>query len=718
VAVHLALSWRMSGPIIQGDEGSYLGTANLLARGTGLLFRQSPFQPGYGALLWPVERITNSPELLYRAALVLNALAMGSLVVVVYAVSRWLVDPGAIGQRVAVAAVVSAYPPFLVDSNVAVELSVFVPLCVLAAWAVGRCAERRTWPRWAAAGLLAGACYAFHALGIVVVVAVLVLALLARRPLGERLLAATAAAAGIEVALLVVVLLLHRIIAWDHSLAAPAAGAVVSRSQAVAGLYSRNAAVHGHLLLLVYEVAGQVWYLACATVGLAVVGGVLAARATWRVVVERSRDPGDYVATFAGLVAAFGLSSSANRFIIGPKGAGQADLLIYGRYNEHLLAPLLAVGAAYVVRGAVRWRNVAPWAAVVVGVVGGCGVVLAHGRSAALLREPIVFFNVIGLQPLLHALGRIDVLVVSGLGIAAAVAVLALAALRRPAAALAPLLVVAGLASAVYSASSMVTDSRSRADQRVVIHALGLVDRVAGRPRCVAYDLSVGSEWTLANDQTFRPRTEFKPFDSQSRQTPCSDLVVSPRPDLDVSYPGARLMALENYEPTDLWVLPGTTQDRLAAAGLLLPVGFPAPLPAGAYAALVSVVGHVPEEVTPGTQIDVRLAVTNRGRTAPWPSRRGFVSGDGWVSLAVAWAPAGAPVVPIPTLMGSAARYQLDRELWPGETDDVAVALGVGPSGHPLAPGTYRVTVALVQEGFSFFATRGDAPLEFTVTVR
>ncbi|HEY2428525.1 MAG TPA: glycosyltransferase family 39 protein, partial [Acidimicrobiales bacterium] len=406
VAVHLVLSSRMAGPVIQGDEGAYMGTARFLATGVGILFRQSPYQPGWGALLFPVERTTADPTILYRAALVLNALALGSLVVVAYALSRWLIDPRAIGRRMAAAAVVAAYPAYLAYSNVALETSVFVPLCALTAWAVARCAERPTWRRWAVAGVLAGGCYGVHALGTIVVAAVLALAILARRPLHERLPGLVGCLAGIQVSALPSLLLLRRVIDYDRRITATPAVRVVSRAQAVIGLYNHNATLRGHAVLLAYEAAGQVWYLTAATAGLVVVGALVAAVAMWRVFVRRSRRPADFVAAFAGLLFGLGLFSSANRFIVGRQGTGQADALIYGRYNEHLLAPLLAVAAASLLRRRIRWRQVSAWSAAVLAVLAACGGLLVVGRSAAALRSPIVFVNGFGLQPALHRAGR------------------------------------------------------------------------------------------------------------------------------------------------------------------------------------------------------------------------------------------------------------------------------------------------------------------------
>jgi hypothetical protein len=711
-AVHLAIAAGMAGPVIQGDEGAYLGTASALARGTGLLYRPSPFQPGWSVLLWPVERLTSNPADLYRAALLLNGLCLSSVVVIAYAATRWFIDPSAVEWRMAAAAVVAAYPPFLAYSNVALEISVFIPLCALGAYTAGRCAERPTWSRWAAMGAVAGACYAVHAIGGAVIAAAIGLAVVVRRPLRQRLTAVVATLAGVQVTGVAALVLVERVIRDDRRVAGPAAVAVVSRGKAVVGLYNHNATLHHHFILLGYEIAGQVWYLAAATLGLAVIGGMAAAQATWRVVWRGSSRPGDFFAVFAGFVALAGLWTSAARFIVGPNGSGQADALIYGRYNEHVLAPLLILGVAQL--GALATRRGVALGIGAVAVTAGSGAVLDASRSAAGLHAPIVYLNVMGLQPALEASGRIDIALISAGAIGAVILVLVLVRWQGLLV-VAPLLVAAGVASAAYSASTMVSDSHQRQLQRVVIHAVGLVDRTAGPVRCVAYDKAISMEWTTANDQTFLPTVRFVPFDSATAGRPCSPLVLTQRLDLATSYPGARLMAAENYAASYLWILPGAVQDRLGRAGMLLPPGFPTALPAGAYRSQVRVLGSA----TTKSSVQLRLAVSNRGKGAPWLSERSFPAAatKGWVSVVAVLIPIGPTVAPASVLFAGAVRSQLPRELWPGETDIQTVTLDqVG--GSPLAAGRYQLTLGLVQEGYSYFAQRGDPPVRLDLVVK
>ena len=736
-SVHLGLSSAMSGPVVETDEAGYLGVASLLARGRGLIFEGSPYHPGYGAALWPVERLTSDPATLYRAALVLNALALAGLVVGVYLLTRWLVNPGAWALRTAIAVVVGVYPPFLAYGNIAIEINLFIPLCVFTAVAVAWAASHETAGRWAVAGLLAGACFVVHPEGGFVVVAALAIAGGARRPWAGRVRALVGVLAGIQAAAVPGTLLISRVLRYQtyHLLRAgalvgnavahgpvPATG-TQSRGKAVVDALSRTGLVANHRALLGYEIAGQVWYLVIGSAGLAVIGALVAGRAAWRVYATGAGDPADFVGAFALPLVALCVVFASDRFIVGPNGTGQADALLYGRYNDHVIAVVLVLGAVQLARLPTSTRRaVLGWGAAAAAVIAGCGVVLAHGRTAKALAAPVVYANVFALQPLLRLFGRVDVTAITLVGAVVGVGVVALARWQALAA-LAPALVVGGFASGAYSARSQVTDSAARTEQRVILRALSIVDRVSGPPACVGYDLPIENNWTTNTDQLYLPTTVLHRFSSATGEAPCSELALSQSLDLSAVYPGARLMALENFNPVRLWVLPGPVQADLLRAGALLPDGFPQALPQPAYQSRITVrpTGGT-RAVAGGQSATVDVTIANVGTGSPWPSRRGFVldrtTTTGWVSVASAWRPAGTPLGSPSRALATGARSDLAQPLWPGDQVSQPITIKADDAtGQPLAPGRYEVTIGLVQEGIDFFAGRGDPPVELQVDV-
>jgi len=732
VGVHLALSRPMAGPVIETDEAGYLGVASLLARGTGLIYEGAPYHPGYGALLWPIERLTANPDILYRAALVTNALALSSLVVAAYLLTGWLVKPEAKLLRTVISVLVGIYPPFLAYGNVAIELSVFVPLCLFAGVAVAWAASRESIGRWGLAGLVAGATFAVHPVGGFVVLAVLIVAGGARRPWIVRVRALVGVLAGTEVTGLFGTLLINRVVHYQavHLLrrgaiigrgvgVAIANPTAISRSAAVVAAISRNGFVRDHGPLLGYEIAGQLWYLIVGSVGLVVIGSIIATRDVWRVYVHRSLEPADVIGAFAGPLLTTSVLFSAQRYIVGANGGGQADGLIYGRYNDQVVAVVLVLGLTQLARmSTVSWRTALAWSGAIVAATAVCGLALVEGRTARALDAPIVYANVFALDPILHLFGRVDVGAISLIGVVAAVAIVALARWKALAA-VAPFLLVAGLASGIYSTRALTRESVDRTQQRVILHALAIVERVAGRPTCIGYDLPIENNWTTSTDQLYLPRTVFHRFDSLTGEAPCSELALSQSLDLAMVYPGARLMALENSNPVRLWVLPGHVQDALARAGDLLPAGFPTELPDSAYASEMLLVGPAPVHgLAPGAATTISVRVSNVGTGSPWPSSGGFTSGSGWVSIATAWRPVGTPPGSFSHLLATGVRTEFSEPLWPGESEIQAIKLkAVSAAGVPLPPGRYDVTIGLVQEGLTFFAAHGDRPVVLVMEV-
>ena len=737
---HVVLARAMAGPTIQTDEVGYLGEANLFGHGVGLLYQTVPYHPGYGFLLAPVAALTSAPGVLYRAGLLLNALASGALAVAAYLLARRVLPGRVPWACAAVGALVSCYPAFVGFGNVATEASVFIAVCTFSAVAVGWAAAGDLPIRWAVAGFLAGACFCLHPIGPAAVAGVLAASLF-RQPGVRRLSSVASTVVGAQATVALTIVLNRRIVHYTtrHLLNpgpippgfAAHSQVVVSRSQNLLNTYTHPT---GNLTAMLYEAAGQSWYLAVATGGLVVLGAGFAIRSTWRVTwanhgrrafarpIRGARaEAGDAVGVFVAVLAAAGFVTSVHHWLLGANGGPQADMLIYGRFNEHLLAPLLVLGLCELRGlGRVRARVAVAWAAGACALIASGGLLIQHGRTATALRRPTVTFNVLGIQPVLARLGFINVALISVLGCASLVIAIMLAA-EWGLLVVTPLAAAAWLAIGLSGAHAIIHDSEQRAvSQRVVLHALDLVEARVGLQRCVGYDRTVETQWTIDTDQLFMPRTMMHPFDSAVRERPCSPVVISNRLDLFKDYPGARLMAAENFEATRLWILPGIAQYQLAIAGLLLPEQFPAALPDTAFRSNITPLVDVPKTVAAGATISLPVMLRNAGRGSPWPTRFGLGGAKtGWVAIVAGWTAQGAPAPQHRgEAIGQSPRTDLPTPLWPGElVRDVLVIHALDDHGRPLAPGPYVLHVELVQEGFRFFVDQADRPLDIAVTV-
>jgi len=690
--LHLALAARLVGPMMFGDETAYLGIARLLA-GRPAPRLASPamavvsfYQPGYALLLAPGPLLHLSPLACYRWGLAVNALLLAALFPLLAAYGRRAL---ALPPRRALlaAAAASLYPAFLLQSTLTWSENLLLPGFVVLVLAFhGLAARPGAGPAARFAGL-AAALYGVHqrALGLVPL-ALLALAVLAwRRRLAVRaaLLGGAAAVAGFAA-----VRIAGRLLAVRLWAAAPPPG-----ESGLAAALLRP----GVLANCARFLAGQLWYLAVGSLGLAVVGALaLARRAAGRGDTEEARRA---TALFLLAAAAVLLATAA---LFGTE-LDRPDKLIYGRYAETFLGPFLVAGLAAPRRG--RWREPALFAVAPAALT---AVLLARAGGAFQgLRNP---FNILAVEPWALAVGGLRPLRIAAL---ATLLALALAALRwrapRAAAALAGLLFLA--------ASLFVHERWLLPANRAVNDTVSIPIAVArlGGVQELAYDESHFAYAGFFAYPFWLPDLRFAYFAS-ARTPPPAPLVISGK-SFGRAHPEARLVFPESGSDQALWAMPGPWQERLAAAGLLAPRDPLAPLPAAACrSALAWVDGDRPLALAAGDVRELRLRVGHRGTGAPWLPAGARDDPRGAVRLAVRWFLAGR--------LAADGRVELPRALLPGETIEVVVPLaarrGVGGAGDgsPLAPGRYTLEVGLVQELVQWFADAGDRPLRRDVEVR
>jgi hypothetical protein len=720
VGVHLALAAPMRVPIIHPDELGYLMDARFLARG-GL---SAPIQyyPGFSLLVVPIWMATRVPTTAYRSALVVNAALAGVGAVLAWRLTTWLV-PQLVGwRRAVVVALACGYPPFLLYGDFALAEvafgALFSGVVLLAANAF---TTRRV--GWCAAlGLAAGLLVCVHPRGLAVVVATGILGgvvLLGRSR--SRIAGLAALIAGAGVGLAVTFALVHRVKGPAIQVGAYHVNTVVNKSLSGHGLTS-----------LVVELAGQLFYLSVATLGLVPLALVIGGGSLLRVA-RGDRGPTAVAQAFATLsfLGVWMLSSLFSNL------GDRADKLIYGRYNEGVILPLLVIALGEVLGGrttarAARHRTAALWlasGAVAVLVSGG---IVAIGDSRSALYGNLNPVNVMGLAPIFSRTGEhIHVAVLVAVALAG-IAALSLASWRLPAVAALALAVIFAASAIDTERGYIVPGTRARAQEDFIARAIeGSRSAGIADTRCVAYDpgtLGFG-DYNLYEDQFLVPEQQFATFDSDGPAPPCGTLVVSRQADFAARHPSARLVTTEDYVDESLWAVPRPGDPSLAAlgaAGWLSPgpsASVALPMTARAGGSLVAVGGPL-LHLTPGASTIVVIDVNHGPGGAPWPAVVALHSGTGVFGVrmtARATVPAGSTgsvvpggtpssCLPGPGTAGACSRSELPGTLLPGQTARIPLRITAPPS---LAPGTYTVDVGLVQEGVAAFS----ATLTLTVTV-
>ena len=394
------------------DEPAQLAIARFVGGGTHWTMRnQSIWRPGYGTLLGPVYAATDDPHHVFRAAMALNAVLGGIAAVLLVLLAKRLTAFGPLGGALA-AVGVAATPALLFPTGFVWSESLIAPLylgtviALLAFWeAPGR-------GRGLALAALCGAGFVTHSrlLPLALVTVLLVALAWERRRIGR------ADAAVVVGGLLAALLAASRYAAfvtarvWDDP----------SERNSLSGVIDQFA----DPVAIGVAAVGQVWYLLAGSLG-------LIALAVAEVLDRRrpgGRPPGAYVVVALATVAQVALS------VVFMAGRERPDQVVYGRYNDIVVAPLLLLAIA-----CLAGRARSPWSRrrLAAALAGAAVATIGLGALVALVRadqlgagnglEPMI----LALQPFVDGRPAIPVMRITVLALCVAALLVAGAATRR-----------------------------------------------------------------------------------------------------------------------------------------------------------------------------------------------------------------------------------------------------------------------------------------------
>ena len=734
VAFHLWTSSRVGGPSVLYDEAGYLGSARWLAGGAEWQMPRSPtYAVGYSVVLAPVFALLHTADAQWRAVLTVNAVLLASVFPLLFAV---LTRVAGVPRRAAsVAALVGALAPAVVAAGIsAIAENLVLPLVllsVLATWSMahGDGERRRGWPY--GYGLTVAALVTTHPrftlvlpLAVLVIVVCAWLGLAGRRvALINGVLLGVAALAGYA---------LNRLVVgarWKvHEQLEGGTGDWLKLVQSGKAFWD-----------LVLTAVGQGWYLAVGSLGIGVVGIVV----TLRIVRGRA----------SGLdVGSAGPVPMERRFAMGAAGAMagavfvtsvvffaqnqfRADHWVYGRHNDSFTPLWIGLGlSALVAHRSVRARlTEVAIAAVTIGVFGALVIAnrdpmdlggdfspfavpaivryVAHDPSALFWRATIWGLIATGLLAVLVTLSGSERVRSQPRVRPAISAVTAVCLLGW--------FVYAGFATVDGTASfeHVLTDHWHTPPQ---IDELGI--------KHLAIESETARSLPTLTYAFHLPAVDVSVYTQSRGQHPAVPFALARVDDRARVRAGDRIALLDDHPwwgfvgaPGGLavWVAPGPDQRRLAAAGHLLPAGFPASLPVKARRVSIRLDdrpgGSSEPSTTPGGRVQVAVTGRHLGTGSPWPDYLSFRR-DGRVQVRARLTRVGAPAA-----VGSRSAGELDRWVQPGGTWRSTVTIvAVDDALQPLAPGRYRVDLGVGQEvglKVTWFAPAGPAA-SFTFQVR
>jgi hypothetical protein len=344
-AARAALAPTRSGPIVFADEAGYLGAARLLVGGPRFYMGSSPFyRAGYSLLLMPIARLDVEPRVAYWLVVVVNSVLAASLFPLLFLLLRRvfkLPPAAALGGAI----VGALYPTVSSFTQIALSENVLFPLIVLWLLSFHFLIDSRG-AKALLAGLAVGACAAslwmVHGRMVVVLgLTVMALAMLASQ---RRI---PVAAALVALALMCLGLILTRRLdqfVIDGNYGGHAASETDTLMRGFDSLRS-TAAVLRNLL-------GGAWYLLVASFGLLAMLIPTVVGKSWRGLRRRGFSSENLILGLL-LTAMAGLLIVSALWFATPT---RSDELVYGRYVEPVVPPLVAVGVAMLMNRSLRPR--------------------------------------------------------------------------------------------------------------------------------------------------------------------------------------------------------------------------------------------------------------------------------------------------------------------------------------------------------------------------
>ena len=368
------------------DEAAQLAMGRWLGGGTPWkLFDHSTWQPGFAILLAPIYAVTDDPVTVFRVAICLNACVAAASAVLLAFVARRLTNLSMIGC-IGAAAIVSLLPASL-SASAHAWAEPLVSLTFLGSFlALARYVEREEMTDGLIAVMVGVIGFLAHGrlLPMAATAGLVVLALECRRRRWRRVCLVAVVFASAIAAVYALTAAAQRAL-WD----AP------DRTNSISATLRRFAQ---DPLALVDTLVGQSWYLLVTTAGISFVGlwavcssafKTHAAAAGGQQTVPNSTD--------ARLLLELLLPQLALSVLF-TSDRGRVDQVMYGRYNDAVVLPVLIVGIAWFVGAAgVRWRL--PVFATTIGVTLATTAYLAFRFGSSIDGDGFVREMVPGLAP-------------------------------------------------------------------------------------------------------------------------------------------------------------------------------------------------------------------------------------------------------------------------------------------------------------------------------
>lgn len=348
------LIYFMDGPFVYADEMGYWSHAANMAGLQWSIEGTSWYSYGYSLFLVPLFWISHDMYIIYKLALILNAIAGVMSFMVCYDISKRLSPQTNPLVLAAISVMVIMYPSFLAQSYIAWSETILYLFIWILFWIIIRFEEKQNIVLSILIGFILGFIYMIHNRTIGVLVAYCMIGFICSvlKKINWKYYM-------VSLAILVTVL---KISGWaknilkvkyvknfdSPSISGNGIESILDRLQAFSPIEAIKA--------LFVSISGQAWYLLAAT-GLLVFWGIVVCIRQ----IKQKKQSFFYGFAILSLAGTMGVSGIwwMNLSNISSQGVVRVDGFFYGRYNECVLGIFLLLGLIYLVQMHIEKKNIA-----------------------------------------------------------------------------------------------------------------------------------------------------------------------------------------------------------------------------------------------------------------------------------------------------------------------------------------------------------------------
>lgn len=565
VLLHIVLSSGMSTPTVFADElGPWL-KARFMATGEGANYPNfmALSHPGYSLLLAPILYFVKDVGLAYKTALILNAFISSIIPVLTLVLAKKLSGDKNTILIISISILVGLYPAHMLYANLLMSEVVLTPVYLLISLLAYRTLEKQNNKLWGSLGFLSGIAFIFHPRLLIISIASIALSILWKDEKNKRnwLLQVISTILGTAIGLF----------AANYSMTL-----ITVPKKLISGEFDSYIMPLSNIEMIIKTLYstflnsfGQIFYLIASTYGLFVIGISMGIFSIYQIIIKKDKKISTGIAAFFVIIIILSIAISSFTSNV---TLTRFDRIIYGRYNEAFLAPLLIISLLHLYK--IRSRNI-----YIFWTIGILASILISFIIPHLLYSPHILptlasnpINIFGVIPIIFRLTTLSLTPILMFSTTAIVIVMTSWMINKK-----KYVIPITLISLLFLIFSFTTAnfflkpySRSALSELDVLPVLREIYNTSA-------DKKIGIDSSVANKQNslvlichynFYIPFEFDLLADNSQFIP--DIIISNKIGQNI-YAGARIINISPSIPFYFYVMPGKTQEILDKKKLLLP---------------------------------------------------------------------------------------------------------------------------------------------------